>query len=82
MKKLLWLLVGVLGLVLIPLGSLWLLQGLGVVVIEPVACVGECTPLEGPHRGWAIAGFLTAAAGLSAVIGALRQLRRITTGRT
>lgn len=38
------------------LGGLWLLQGLGLVQIEPIACVAECQTLEGPSLGWALIG--------------------------
>ncbi len=36
-----------------------MLQGVGLVVIEPIACVGECAPLEGPSAIWAITGLAT-----------------------
>lgn len=38
------------------LGGLWFLQGTGLIVIEPIACVGECAALEGPSVAWTIAG--------------------------
>lgn len=40
------------------LGGLWFLQGTGLVVIEPIACIGECAPLDGPSAPWAITGLL------------------------
>ncbi|WP_390551469.1 hypothetical protein [Qipengyuania sp. MTN3-11] len=46
----------VIGVVAILLGGLWFLQGTGLVVIEPVACLGECTPVTGPAPLWAISG--------------------------
>ncbi len=51
--------VGIVSVLAILLGGLWFLQGTGLVVIEPIACVGECEPLEGPSSGWAIMGFAT-----------------------
>lgn len=57
------------------LGGLWLLQGLGLVTIQPVLCVAECTPLEGPSTTWAVAGFGLAAVGLLALLYAVRQFR-------
>lgn len=49
-------LTGILGVIGVLLGGLWLSQGLGIVVIDPIACVGECAPLEGPSVQWALAG--------------------------
>ena len=63
----------VVGLILAALGGLWLLQGLGVVHIEPVACVGACEPLEGPSPMWAAIGFVVLAAGLGAIYFAFRR---------
>jgi hypothetical protein len=57
------------------LGGLWLLQGLGVVTIEPVACVGACTPLEGPSLQWAIIGAAVLGAGLLAIFYSLKRTR-------
>ena len=51
--------VGIVGLLALLLGGLWFLQGTGLVVIEPIACVGECDALEGPSVAWAITGFVT-----------------------
>jgi len=48
---------------LILLGTLWLLQGTGLVVIEPIACVAECETLEGPSLPWSLAGAAALAAG-------------------
>jgi len=52
---------------LILLGTLWLLQGTGLVVIEPIACVAECETLEGPSLPWALAGVSALAAGAGLV---------------
>ena len=67
-------LTAVAGLIAFLLGGLWALQGFGLVVIKPIACVGDCAALEGPHAGWAAAG-----SGLLLVGGALLywSLRRI-----
>ena len=66
------LIVGVIGVLL---GGLWFLQGLGVLNIAPIACVGDCTPIEGGSTGWAVAGFLVLVAGLVAIYFALRWRR-------
>jgi hypothetical protein len=54
----------VIGVILALLGGLWLLQGLGLVTIAPIACVAECEPLEGPSPTWAAIGLVVFAAGL------------------
>ena len=61
------------GVILALLGGLWLLQGLGVVIIEPIACVGACEPLDGPSPTWAIIGGFVLAAGLFALVLAFRR---------
>jgi uncharacterized membrane protein (Fun14 family) len=63
----------VIGVLAALLGGLWLLQGLGVVHIEPVACVAECETLEGPSMQWAVIGAIVVAAGLAAVFYGLRR---------
>lgn len=55
------------------LGGLWLLQGLGAVRIEPVACVGECTPLDGPSPLWVALGAALLLAGAAAIFYAVRR---------
>lgn len=53
----------ILALAAILLGGLWLLQGTGLVVLDPIACVGECQRLEGPSVLWSAAGLALIAAG-------------------
>ncbi|MDT9600068.1 hypothetical protein [Sphingosinicella rhizophila] len=48
----------VIGALIVALGGLWLLQGSGLVVIEPIACVADCEPLVGPSLPWALAGIV------------------------
>jgi hypothetical protein len=57
------------------LGGLWLLQGLGLVRIDPIACVGDCTPLEGPSLQWAAIGAIVLAGGLLGVYFGLKRPR-------
>ena len=66
----------VFGVILALLGGLWLLQGLGVVNIEPVACVAACERLEGPSAGWAAVGTVVLLAGVLTVFYALRRVGR------
>lgn len=56
-----------LGAVAALLGGLWLLQGSGLVVIEPIFCVADCETLEGPSLPWAAAGAATLAAGAAVI---------------
>ena len=70
----------ILGAIGVLLGGLWLLQGLGLVRMEPLFCVAECETLEGPSPAWALAGFLLAAAGAVAVWFGLRRPVRGTRG--
>jgi hypothetical protein len=65
--------VGIIGVLAALLGGLWLLQGLGMVHMKPIACVAECAPMQGPSATWAIAGGLLALLGL---IGAAYGFRR------
>jgi hypothetical protein len=63
----------IVGVILALLGGLWLLQGLGLVTIEPIACVGACEALEGPSPTWAAIGAVVLAAGLLALFAAFRR---------
>ena len=54
----------IVGGILVLLGGLWLLQGTGLVVIGPFACVAECETLEGPSLPWALTGAVALAAGV------------------
>jgi hypothetical protein len=61
---------GVLGALL---GGLWLLQGLGLVRIEPLACVANCETLEGPSATWAAIGGAVLLASLLAIFYGLKR---------
>jgi hypothetical protein len=66
----------IVGLAAALLGCLWLLQGTGVVVMEPIACLGECTALTGPDANWAAAGGALMLAGIAIAWWSLRRFRR------
>jgi hypothetical protein len=69
--KIIALILGVLGALL---GGLWLLQGLGLVQIEPIACVADCEALEGPSPTWAaIGGAVLLASALAIFYGLKRR---------
>lgn len=51
------------GVVLAPLGGLWLLQGLGIVRLQPILCFADCSTIQGPSFIWAAVGVVSLAAG-------------------
>jgi hypothetical protein len=44
------------GLLVALIGLLWLLQGLGVVQMQPILCFANCTSVQGPSNTWAVIG--------------------------
>jgi drug/metabolite transporter (DMT)-like permease len=62
------------GIVAVFLGGLWLMQGLGLIVIDPILCVGDCEPLEGPSASWAVLGFIVLTLGALAIAYGLKRL--------
>ena len=64
MRKLL----GVVGVLAVLLGGLWLLQGLGVVHMKPILCFADCAPVQGPSTQWAMIGGVVAILGLFGAI--------------
>ena len=50
------------------LGGLWLLQGLGLVLMRPILCFVDCAPVQGPSLTWAIVGAITLAVGASGLV--------------
>jgi hypothetical protein len=63
------------GVICILLGGLWLLQGLGLVVIPPILCFADCEPLEGPSTTWTLIGLLVLVAGFAGCTYSLRRRR-------
>jgi hypothetical protein len=49
-------------------GTLWLLQGLGVVHVRPFLCVADCAPVQGPPVTWAVIGAIALAVGAGCVL--------------
>jgi ABC-type transport system involved in cytochrome c biogenesis permease subunit len=66
----------IVGVVVALLGGLWLLQGLGLVHLEPVACVTACETLEGPSLMWTAIGFAVLTVGLLAIFYGLKRWGR------
>jgi hypothetical protein len=66
-------LLGVVGVLAVLLGGLWLLQGLGIVHMKPVACVADCRTLDGPSMQWAVIGAVVVAVGLFGAVWGFRR---------
>lgn len=67
-----WIIAAIAGIAAL-LGGLWLLQGLGLVTMQPILCVADCETLEGPSAGWAVAGAALLLVGLGGIWLALRR---------
>jgi hypothetical protein len=65
----------VLGIVAVLLGGLWLLQGLGLLHLQPILCLAECETVAGPSAPWAILGLVFLAGGAFAITRALGARR-------
>ncbi len=50
------------------LGLLWFLQGVGLLQVCPVACVGSCECITGGSIFWAAAGAIVFIAGVGIVM--------------
>ena len=62
------------GLIVALLGMLWLVQGLGVVQIEPILCAGDCEPITGGSVEWTVIGAITLVVGSTVVWAGLRRV--------
>lgn len=60
------------GLVAALLGGLWLLQGLGIVQMQPILCFANCEPVQGASVTWAVIGAAVLAAGGCALFWSLK----------
>ena len=63
------------GLIAALLGTLWLLQGLALVHMQPLLCFAECDAVQGPSMVWAIIGAVLLMAGGAAMIWSLKRRR-------
>jgi hypothetical protein len=52
------------GIVLVVLGSLWILQGADLMRIQSILCFADCEPLAGGSIVWLAAGLVALAVGL------------------
>lgn len=69
-KRLILLVVSV---ILILLGSLWFLQGTGIIHLNPIMCVAECEPITGTSPLWAIIGAVAFVGGFFLIRKSLRR---------
>jgi hypothetical protein len=51
------------GIIAVLLGGLWLLQGLGIVQLQPILCFADCVAVQGPSVTWAVVGAIALAVG-------------------
>jgi uncharacterized membrane protein (Fun14 family) len=72
-RRIMKMLARIVGVICLMLGSLWLLQGLGVVHVRPILCFADCAPVQGPSLMWAIIGLLLVSAGAFAIFRSLKR---------
>ncbi len=66
----------VLGPIVTILGTLWLVQGLGILQIGPVLCVADCEPITGRSMQWTVIGVIALIAGIAISGAGLRRINR------
>lgn len=47
------------GVIVALLGMLWVVQGLGLIRIDPILCVSDCEPITGRSMQWTAIGAIT-----------------------
>jgi formate-dependent nitrite reductase membrane component NrfD len=65
-----------LGVIVTLLGMLWLVQGLGIIQIDPILCAGDCEPITGRSIEWTVIGAITLLVGSALVRAGLRGVNR------
>ncbi len=58
------------------LGMLWLVQGLGIVQIDPILCAGDCEPITGRSVEWTVIGAIASFVGSIIVRAGLSRVNR------
>ncbi len=66
----------ILGVIVGILGMLWLVQGLGIIQIDPILCVGDCEPITGRSVQWTVIGAIALFVGSVSVWAGLRRVNR------
>ncbi|RBI63964.1 hypothetical protein DMJ13_05510 [halophilic archaeon] len=62
----------ILGATVALLGTLWVVQGLGIVRIAPILCVADCEPIAGRSAQWTVIGVLVSFVGIVIIRAGLR----------
>jgi hypothetical protein len=57
------------------LGLLWFLQGMAIIEMRPILCVGNCEPIVGGSPFWAAAGVVAFVVGAGIVVFSARRGR-------
>jgi hypothetical protein len=63
------------GIIMTLLGSLWFLQGTGIVHLNPILCVAECEPMTGTSPLWATIGAIVSVGGILLIVKGLKSFR-------
>ena len=66
----------VLGVVVAVLGTLWLVQGLGLIEIRPILCFADCEPIRGGSLLWTVIGAMALFIGVASARAGLRRSNR------
>ncbi|ELY90979.1 hypothetical protein C484_12166 [Natrialba taiwanensis DSM 12281] len=66
----------IVGVTLALLGTLWVVQGLGIVQIGPILCVADCEPIAGRSVQWAVTGAIALFVGIVTVRAGLKRVHR------
>ncbi len=66
----------ILGTIVGLLGMLWVVQGLGIVQVDPMLCVADCEPITGRSVQWTVIGTIILSVGIVTVWTGLRQRNR------
>lgn len=62
------------GVIVALLGVLWVVQGLGIIRIDPILCVSDCEPITGRSVRWTVVGAITLLVGSVIVRAGLRRV--------
>ncbi len=66
----------ILGAIVALLGTLWLVQGLGIIQLGPILCVADCEPIAGRSAQWTVIGMITLFVGTAIVWAGLRRVNQ------
>lgn len=66
----------ILGVLVALLGTLWLVQGLGLIEIRPILCFADCEPITGESLQWTIIGAIALFVGVAIARAGLSRLNQ------